>query len=57
MMFGNRIDQPVVRVIIDDTGHIREMTFADKVLDVIYQVGGALSGGCLVYMAYMLFVW
>ena len=56
MMFGNRIDQPV-RVIIDDTGHIREMTFADKVLDVIYQVGGALSGGCLVYMAYMLFVW
>ena len=27
-MFGNRINQPV-RVIIDDTGHIREMTFAD----------------------------
>ena len=38
---------------LDAEGHIREMSFADKVEDLLYQVGSAFSVLGLVCMEYM----
>ena len=38
---------------IDADGHIRKMSFADKVEDLLYQVGSAFSVLGLVCMGYM----
>ena len=42
---------------IDDEGHLHEMTFADKLIDTVCQVGGAFCGAALVGMVYALIVW
>ena len=45
------------RFYIDDEGHLHEMTFADKLIDTVYQVGGAFCGTAPVGMAYAMIVW